>query len=170
MNFGLKTLSQCPRPSGNALRFLRQVDCEQDAPIVAHGCCSPPDFRATIQQLVRIAQQRFRGGHLSWIWIVVGLIIAFGPLFWMMPSRRERTLMRMRNRARALGILVELVEVDDPFASAEARVTTSGRVRTPKLSGVAYRLPFLRPLSLAPAWAIIRLQDGRAPSGARARE
>ena len=80
----------------------------------------------------------------------------------MMPSHRERTQMRMRNRARALGILVELVEIDDPFASPEARVTTAGRVRTPKLSGVAYRLPFLRALTLAPAWAIIRASGDRA--------
>jgi len=99
---------------------------------------------------------------------LVGLIVAFGPMFWMMPSRRERTLMRMRNRARALGILVELIEIDDPFASADAQVTASGRVRAAKLSGVAYRLPFLRPLTLAPAWAINRAGD-RARN-ARARE
>jgi len=64
--------------------------------------------------------------------------------------------MRMRNRARALGILVELVEIDDPDPTPEARVTLSGRVRAPKVSAVAYRLPFPSPLVHAPAWKIVR--------------
>ena len=37
---------------------------------------------------------------MTWLIIVVALFAAFGPLLWMMPSRADRRLAKMRSRAR----------------------------------------------------------------------
>jgi hypothetical protein len=72
--------------------------------------------------------------------------------------------MRMRNRARALGILVEMVEIDDPDPAPEARVSAGARLKRPKISGAAYRLPLLRPRTLAPTWSIGRSRREPGPT------
>jgi len=103
------------------------------------------------------------GGSLNWLIIALVLLIGFGPVLWLVPSRRDRRLARMRNRARALGILVEMVEIDDPDPAPEARVSAGGKLKSPKIAGAAYRLPLLRPRTLAPSWSIARSRREPGP-------
>ena len=95
------------------------------------------------------------------IWLIIGVILlaAFGPIFWMVPSRSDRRLAKMRARARALGIQVEMTQLDDLVAEPEARVSAGGVRRDPKVSCAAYRLGLRRLARAAPHWQILRMPD-----------
>lgn len=98
-------------------------------------------------------------------WLIIGLILfaAFGPLIWLVPSKRDRRLAKMRSRARALGIQVELTRLPDVAAHASARVTAGGLRREPMVSCAAYRLALPRSARAAPQWRL--LHGGAEPDG-----
>ena len=93
---------------------------------------------------------------MNWIVIVLILIAAFGPVLWILPSRRDRRLAKMRSRARVLGMQVELTQLPDLAAEPTARVTAGGRRLEPMLSCAVYRLPMLQPARAAPHWRLLR--------------
>jgi hypothetical protein len=102
------------------------------------------------------------------IWLIIGAILlaAFGPIFWMLPSAADRRLAKMRARARALGIQVEITQLDDLAAEPQARVSAGGVRREPKVSCAAYRLGLSRMARAAPKWMILRMSaadDGPIP-------
>lgn len=93
---------------------------------------------------------------MTWLVIGIGLFAAFGPIFWMLPSRSDRRLAKMRARARGHGIQVEMAQLDDLAAEPEARVTAGGVRREPKVQCAAYRLGLRRLARAAPQWKILR--------------
>ncbi len=93
---------------------------------------------------------------LTWLIIAVALFAAFGPLLWMMPSRSDRRLSKMRTRARAHGIQVEMTQLDDLAAEPHARVSAGGVKLEPKVMCAAYRLGMRRLARAAPQWKILR--------------
>jgi hypothetical protein len=93
---------------------------------------------------------------LNWFVITLILIAAFGPVFWIVPSRSERRLARMRSRARVHGIQVELAQLPDVAADAMARVTAGGQRREPVVTCAAYRLAMPRLAGAAPQWRVLR--------------
>lgn len=97
-------------------------------------------------------------GSVRLTWLIIGLILfaAFGPLVWLVPSKRDRRLAKMRSRARALGIQVELTQLPDVTAQASARVTAGGLRREPMMSCAAYRLALPRSARAAPQWRLLR--------------
>ena len=73
--------------------------------------------------------------------IIVGILaLAIAPLFWAMPSRRERQLAALRTMARKDGFSLQLTEIDHPDPSAEMQVSAGGKQRRPMQACVAYRL------------------------------
>jgi hypothetical protein len=97
-----------------------------------------------------------RSTSLTWLIIIVALFAAFGPLLWMMPSRADRRLAKMRSRARTHGIHVEITQLDDLAAEPQARVTAGGVKLDPKVMCAAYRLGMRRLARAAPQWKILR--------------
>jgi hypothetical protein len=93
---------------------------------------------------------------LTWVIIVVALVAAFGPLLWMMPSRSDRRLAKMRTRARSHGIQVEITQLDDLAAEPHERVNAAGVKLEPKVMCAAYRLGMRRLARAAPQWKILR--------------
>ncbi|HTK98292.1 MAG TPA: hypothetical protein VL379_09735 [Pseudomonadales bacterium] len=93
---------------------------------------------------------------MTWLIIIVALFAAFGPLLWMMPSRADRRLAKMRARARTHGIHVEITQLDDLDAEPQARVTSGGVKLEPKVMCAAYRLGMRRLARAAPQWKILR--------------
>ncbi len=93
---------------------------------------------------------------LTWIIIVVALVAAFGPLLWMMPSRSDRRLSKMRTRARSHGIQVEITQIEDLAAEPHERVNAAGVKLEPKVMCAAYRLGMRRLARAAPQWKILR--------------
>ena len=102
-------------------------------------------------------------------WLIIGLILiaAFGPVLWMLPSKGDRRLAKMRARARTHGMQVEMTSVADPNAQPSARVTAGGRPLSPTIQCAAYRLALRRPAYAAPQWKLLRnaLQMGEPVAG-----
>jgi hypothetical protein len=97
--------------------------------------------------------------RLNWLIITLALLAAFGPVFWVLPSRTDRRLAKMRARARSHGIQVEIAQLDDLAAEPEARVSAGGVKREPKVSCAAYRLGLRGITRAAPQWKILRKPD-----------
>ena len=80
-----------------------------------------------------------------WIWLIVvaALALVVGPVFVLLPSKKERRLAALRAEARRLGLSVELRPVPNLSAGLEERVTAGGRARTPMHPSVRYALPLV---------------------------
>ena len=98
-------------------------------------------------------------------WLIVGLLLlaAFGPIVWLIPSRTDRRLARMRAHARKVGLTVQLSPIKKRNADASERVTSAGAPKTPTITCAAYRLAFARPIKHLPAWKADR--DTNADAG-----
>ena len=93
------------------------------------------------------------------IWIgiiIVGvLIVAFGPILYVLPSRKDRRLAALRGEARRLGLTVELKSVRNPDAAPTERVTAGGRTRTPMRACARYALALDRMPAPTPPWRLL---------------
>ena len=93
--------------------------------------------------------------------IIVGvLIVAFGPILYVLPSKKDRRLAALRAEARRLGLTVELKPVRNPDAAAEDRVTAGGRPRAPMHASARYALALDRMPGEAPPWRLLRSSRG----------
>ena len=97
---------------------------------------------------------------MSWMIIAVVLLVAFGPVLWLMPSRRDRRLSALRLAARQAGLGVEIAHLPKLNPSAEERVSAGGVVRDPVVECAGYSLPLRRRLELLPTWRLLRDKDG----------
>lgn len=97
------------------------------------------------------------------VWIIIGLILfaAFGPILWLVPSKRDRMLAKLRELARRTGLVVEVTVVPKLGASADERVSAGGKPRDPTLTVAAYRLPMRERTELAPSFSFLRHADDR---------
>jgi len=93
---------------------------------------------------------------LNWLIIALILLAAFGPILWLVPSRTDRRLAKMRARARVHGIQVEVTQLADLYAPPTARVTAGGRRLEPTVQCAVYRLGLSQPAKAAPRWKILR--------------
>lgn len=93
---------------------------------------------------------------MVWIIVAVGLAAAFGPVLWLMPSRRDRRLAKLRQAARRRGLAVDLVRVPLIDPSPEDRVSPGGARRDAAQPCAAYRLPLPPESADAPGWFFIR--------------
>jgi hypothetical protein len=100
---------------------------------------------------------------MSWWLIPLLLVAAFGPVLWILPSRRDRLLAKLRSEARRRGLLVELTRLPDLAAPPEARVSAGGKPRAAMLSCTAYRQPLPRGVNHAPRWRLLALTPGVMP-------
>jgi hypothetical protein len=91
-------------------------------------------------------------------WIIIGLILlaAFGPVLWLVPSKRDRHLSALRDQARREGLVVELRRLPKLNPTADERVTAGGRVKQPAVECTAYMKTLRRRLGILPAWRLLR--------------
>lgn len=94
--------------------------------------------------------------RVAWLVIVLALIVAVGPLLWLWPSRRDRSLAELRGAARGAGLAVELASVPKLNAAAAERVSAGGKRKHPRTPCAAYRLALAEPLPLAPKWLLLK--------------
>ena len=97
---------------------------------------------------------------MAWIIIIVVLVVAFGPVLWLMPSRRERRLAALRQRAYQDGMRVELRRLPQQNPAPEDRVTASGRALDLTRECTAYIYPFASRLRMLPKWRLLRGDAG----------
>lgn len=93
---------------------------------------------------------------MVWLIVALGLLVAFGPIVWLMPSRRDRQLAKLREAARRAGLVVELVRVPTLDARPEERVSAGGVARDAQRACTAYRLPVHGVDEGAPGWFLLR--------------
>ncbi len=93
---------------------------------------------------------------MTWIVIGVVLLAAFGPIFWLVPSKKDRRLARLRQEARHAGLVVEIKSIPKLDASAEERVSAGGVVREPKVLCASYAFTLPRKLEHLPVWLALR--------------
>lgn len=93
---------------------------------------------------------------MTWVIVALVLIGVVGPLFWMLPSKRERQVGALRAAARGAALMVELASVPKPDASANERVSAGGVARDAKIRCAAYRLLFPKAQPDAPRWFLLK--------------
>lgn len=99
---------------------------------------------------------------MTWVLIGLVLVIAFGPVLWLVPSKRDKRLSAMRSRARSEGLVVEVRRIPKPNPTAEDRVSAGGKPRNPVIECASYALALPRSLKELPAWRVLRkAADGR---------
>lgn len=98
------------------------------------------------------------------VWIVIALImiVAFGPILWLMPSPRERRLSALRQRAYRHGMRVELRRLPGQDPAPEERVTAGGLPLDTSRELAAYVMPVGVRLRMLPSWRVLR--DGQGMS------
>ncbi len=94
-------------------------------------------------------------------WVIIGLILlaAFGPVLWLVPSKRDRHLSALREQARREGLVVELRRVPKLNPRPEERVTAGGRIKLPMVECTAYTHTLTRRLAMLPSWRLLRGED-----------
>ncbi len=96
---------------------------------------------------------------MKWVIIVVVWLAAFGPVLWLVPSKKDRRLARMRQRARSNGLRVDITTLPDTYAPPTARVSAGGVEREPKVECAVYWAVSPRQLGYAPSWRILRTPE-----------
>ena len=103
---------------------------------------------------------------MTWLIILVILLVAFGPVLWLVPSKRDRRLTRLRAQARAEGLIVELKSVPKLNPAAHERVSAGGRIRDPKIECATYQQPLTRKTEYLPGWCLLRNPGSPGPGPA----
>ena len=99
---------------------------------------------------------------MTWLIVALLLIAAFGPMLWLLPTRKDRRLARMRARARTLGLSVQLTPIRKRDATPDEVVSAGGNRKNPTLTVAAYRRPVVRPMNYVPPWKVDRSSSGDA--------
>lgn len=99
---------------------------------------------------------------MVWVVIVLVFLVAFGPILWLMPSKRDKRLSALRQQAYRQGMRVEMRRLPKQDPSAEERVSPGGRERDLTREYAAYIHPLGRRLRMLPRWRVLRGSDGLA--------
>jgi hypothetical protein len=100
---------------------------------------------------------------MTWLLIILVLVVAFGPVLWLVPSKRDKRLSALRSRARSEGLIVEMRRIPKPNPAPEERVSAGGRVRDPVIECASYGLPLSRGLKYLPGWRVVRKPAEEGP-------
>ena len=98
---------------------------------------------------------------MTWVIIAVVLLVAFGPVLWLVPSRKDRRLAALRQAARQEGLVVEIKRIPKTNPLPEERVSAGGQVREPVRDCAAYQWLLGSKLKHLPAWRLL-LKEGSA--------
>ncbi|MDE0191275.1 MAG: hypothetical protein OXQ90_07945 [Gammaproteobacteria bacterium] len=92
------------------------------------------------------------------VWIIIGIVLvaAIGPVFWLLPSKRDRVQGQLRSAARQAGLVVEIAALPKVDSRPEERVSAGGKPRDATIDCVAYRLALPRSMPNAPTWLLLR--------------
>ncbi len=93
---------------------------------------------------------------MVWLVIVAILLVAIGPVLYVIPSKRDKQLTALRTRARASGLTIHINHLPNLNAKGRDKVSAGGKKRQAKIKCTAYTLAFPRPLPDAPVWHLAR--------------
>ena len=96
---------------------------------------------------------------MTWIIIFVVMALAIGPIFYLLPTRRDKYLTALRAEARALGFVVQLEQVPKLDPSADELVSAGGAVRLQQRNCTRYQLPVGKTLVGIPTLRMLRVPE-----------
>ena len=79
---------------------------------------------------------------MSWSWlIIIGvLLLALGPVLYLLPNAKDKRLSALREAARKLGLIVKISFVPQLDPTASERVNSAGKDLEPKQTCHAYQM------------------------------
>ena len=93
---------------------------------------------------------------MAWIIIIGILLVAIGPVLYVMPSKRDKQLIALRSQARTAGLTVDISHIPDLNATAIDKVSAGGKKREPKIKCATYTLMPSHPFQNSPCWHLGR--------------
>ena len=92
------------------------------------------------------------------VWIIVGVILiaAFGPIFYLRPSPRDKQVAKARAAARQGGLIVEMGRLPKLDATAPEKVSAGGVARDASFEVATYRLRLPRSAVEPPIWKMVK--------------
>ena len=97
---------------------------------------------------------------MSYLIIILILFFVVAPIVAILPSKRQKQQMAFRQSARAAGVSVALVKIEDPDSDRDKYLSATGRPLPRDLACVAYRRPRKKVISQipipVPGWSVSR--------------
>ena len=93
---------------------------------------------------------------MEWIVTIAVLLVAVGPVLYVIPSKRDKQLAALRSHARASGLTVDISHIPNLDAHGSDRVSAGGIQRNAKIKCTTYTLVLPKPLPEAPGWHLAR--------------
>ena len=93
---------------------------------------------------------------MIWIVIIGILLVAIGPVLYVMPSKRDKQLSALRSQVRTAGLTVDVSQIPDLNANPVDKVSAGGKRREPKIKCATYTLIPSRPFQHSPCWHLGR--------------
>ena len=153
----IESLRQRQRALRDMGRLFREIHRQHDALIACH-VASQQGLRRPYTQ----SHYPSTGASgMTWLIIVVILIVAFGPVMWLMPSQRDRYLSKLRQQAHLEGLVVELRRLPKVNPTPEERVSAGGVVREPVVECMAYTRMLPRRMHALGDWRLLRDENSR---------
>ena len=100
---------------------------------------------------------------MDWLIVTLGVLIAFGGIVYVLPSRNDRLRGNARLRARRVGMTVSSSTIPNLNAANVEKVTAGGRRRNPTHLGFVYFKNYLDDLDNLPNWQIVPNMDSTHP-------
>ena len=103
------------------------------------------------------------------VWIIVGVILiaAFGPIFYLRPSPRDKQVAKAREAARRAGLVVEMARLEKLNATAPEKVSAGGKARDASYEVATYRRRLPRTTIDPPVWKMIHAPNEKRLVGDR---
>ena len=93
---------------------------------------------------------------MVWLVIVAILLVAVGPVLYVIPSKRDKQLIALRTRARKSGLTIQISHLPDLNAKGRDKVSSGGKKRQATIKCATYTLGLAKPLPDAPVWHLAR--------------
>lgn len=100
---------------------------------------------------------------MDWLIIAVLLLVAFGGITYVIPSKFQRRVSQLRLEARRQGIFTSSSTIPDLDADAEDRVTSGGKLRQRGDLCVVYDLQYSGSPQNPPKWQLMRYKKSQLP-------
>ena len=100
---------------------------------------------------------------MDWLIIAVFLLVGFGGIAYVLPSKFQRRVSQLRLEARRQGVFTSSRSIPDLDAEAEDRVTSGGKVRQREDLCVVYDLGYPSSDQNLPLWQLVRYKKSQLP-------
>lgn len=100
---------------------------------------------------------------MLWIMLTTAMLLVFGGMLAVLPSKRERQVGHMRIEARKQGLSIGSESVPNVNAPIHERVTSGGQVKTPMIQCVVWGKHYSEELAEIPTWRLLKSTKDKSP-------